>query len=93
MSYNYRCTTNRCRKRITKKKRIIDGSLRKIDKCRVCGGKLSLDLSLKIRNRKNKCNCDGYHFPHRKGTEPWCHHAKIGPTEEDFQDRYYRIQA
>jgi len=92
MSYNYRCTKNKCRKRQTKKRLIYEGSIRKCDRCRVCGGKLSIDYSVKIRGKKFKCLCDGYNFPHKIGTEPWCSSAKVGPTEEDFKDRYYNCK-
>lgn len=32
------------------------------------------------------CRCDGYHFPHRKGSK-WCIHSAVKLTEDDFRER------
>jgi len=84
--YNYRCTHRHCRKRTTLKHH--KEWYIKTPHCKVCGGNIKHDPHVKIASKKNVCFCDGYHFPHRKGTEPWCSKAKIGPCEEDQEDRY-----
>lgn len=45
----------------------------------------------RIRTHRRTCTCDGYFFPHHKGTEPWCINAKIGPDDQDYEDRYRRF--
>jgi len=83
MTINYRCTRSSCRTRTTLKKRIEQYVKTKV--CSVCGGRLSHDPEPKKRASRDVCYCDGYPFPHRGGTEPWCHKAKIGPSNEDWQ--------
>ena len=88
MIYHYRCTIRRkCGARKTLKKRIEEYVRR--PRCPGCGkDTLKFDPYKKPYNTKNKCSCDGISFPHRKGTEPWCIHAKLGPTEADWKERY-----
>ena len=88
MSHNCRCI--KCMKRVTIRHR-LDWYL-KPPICQACKGKLySTNDYDKARNKRLVCNCDGYHFPHRKGTEPWCCDAKIGPDEEDYRLRHCTI--
>ena len=65
-----------------------------MDKKCGCGGRLSYDPEPRRRSKRQVCKCDGYPYPHRAGTEPWCIHAAKGPTEKDFlnrpNDRLYR---
>lgn len=56
-----------------------------------CKGNLTLDKTKRKADKIRTCRCDGYSYPHRSGTEPWCNQAKIGPTEADFEERYYGI--
>lgn len=86
MSYNYRCSRKACRARITFKRPIEDYARSK--KCPACGGETLKKTNDKQRNKRNKCTCDGWLFPHHKGTSVWCVHHPVGPTEEDFVDRY-----
>ncbi len=32
--------------------------------------------------RRDTCRCDGYHFPHRRGSL-WCYHNPAYPVDED----------
>jgi hypothetical protein len=86
MSKNYRCTKSSCRQRRTLK-RPIEQYVRE-PRCLACGGRLSYDPEPKRRHNQEKCVCDGYHFPHRRGTEPWCRYAKKGPSDKDYEERY-----
>ena len=86
MSINYRCTKASCRARVTLK-RSLNKYVRE-PRCRHCGGMLSHDPEPKRRHKKEKCVCDGYYFPHRRGTEPRCQYAKNGPTEQDYRERF-----
>ena len=91
MTVNYRCTRASCRLRTTLKKRIEQYVIAKFKVCPACGGRLSHDPELKRRSSREVCRCDGYPFPHKKGTEPWCHDAKIGPSDEDWQYQNQRV--
>ncbi len=89
MAYNYRCSrSHSCGKRVTLPKKLEQYVNRPI--CRVCkkDSLRSVNSAEKARNKRRVCKCDGVPYPHRIGTEPWCDHAKIGPTEEDWQDRH-----
>jgi len=91
MSYNYRCSDRRnCGARKTLKKP-IEQYVRK-PMCPSCGkDKLkSVNTREKARNKKRMCNCGECSFPHHMGTEPWCKHAKTGPTDRDYEERYGR---
>lgn len=89
MTFNYRCTRKHCRKRVTRRKRLEHYLLEKYKHCPACGGRLSLDRTVKKRNKRQRCLCDGYAFPHREGTAPWCRHSTRPPTEEEWQWRQY----
>jgi len=89
MTYPYRCTRNRCRKRRSLPKHTHQYIKTPI--CRVCVGKLSFDKTKRKRTKRDTCTCDGISYPHFKGTEPWCVYAKIGPTEEDFKERHHGL--
>jgi hypothetical protein len=89
MSYNYRCTRRReCGARKTLRQPIERYHRRPV--CPACGRDTlkTVNDKEKSRNRRRKCTCDGYPFPHHKGTEPWCIHALRGPTDEDYEGRY-----
>ena len=89
MSYNYRCTSKRkCGKAVTFKKKIEMYVKRPM--CPGCGKDTLKDETAreKLMNKKRACKCDGYPYTHRKGTEPWCDHAKVGPTDDDQRERY-----
>jgi len=89
MTYPYRCTRRCCRIRKALPKHAHQ-YIRE-PKCKACGGNLSFDATKRARTKKDTCKCDGYCHPHYKGTEPWCIDAKIGPTEKDFEERYYGV--
>jgi len=65
-------------------------------KCLACGrNTLTLDkhrMKKEVGPEANNCFCDGYHFPHRKGSK-WCRDSTSPPTEEDYQDRYRSVPA
>lgn len=91
MTINYRCTRQSCRTRVTRKKQIELYVLAKYKSCPACGGRLSYDPEPKRRASRDVCRCDGYQFPHRKGTEPWCHQAETGPSDEDWKYQAERV--
>lgn len=41
---------------------------------------------MKKENKLNKCLCDGYWFPHRKGSK-WCIHSTVEINEQDYLER------
>ena len=88
MTYRYRCTDRKnCGKSVTLRKKKEHYATEPV--CTECGGKInSIHEKERARNKQRTCYCDEYPFPHRKGTEPWCVHAKIGPTDEDYRERY-----
>ena len=89
MAYNYRCTDRRsCGARKTLKKQIERYIM--VLLCPGCRKDTlkTVDAKEKARNTRRVCKCDGYHFPHHKGTEPWCTQAPKGPTETDYEERY-----
>lgn len=91
MSHNYRCTIKRrCGVRVSLP-RLIDQYIRR-PMCPECGkDTLKIDPAIKTQRKKwQLCKCDGLPWsgPHRKGGSVWCKHHPIGPTEEDYQNRY-----
>ena len=64
----------------------INSSTRKEPRCPSCGGNISYDATKRERTKKDTCYCDGYHYPHYRGTEPWCVEAKNGPTDADWEE-------
>ncbi len=94
MSYNYRCSARKCQRRRTLKRK-IENYIR-VPCCLSCGSSLR-DVTADVRKytQQRLCKCGEVHgekgaYPHRKGTEPWCKYAKIGPTAQDWEDRYGR---
>lgn len=85
MSYPYRCRRRSCSARRTLRKK-LEQYVRE-PKCRECGGELRLDRWKMKDHKKAKCTCDGYHFPHRKGSK-WCNYSTVELTEEDYKQRY-----
>jgi len=86
MSYLYRC--NKCKQRRSLPRLHTDYVY--APKCKSCGAPLT--YRDKWQERKNKvtaCTCDGYPFPHRKGSGVWCIHSVKQPTDMDYQDRRY----
>lgn len=91
MTHHYRCTLkNTCGARATLPKQIELYQRRPT--CPSCKkDTLKIDPAVDRWNKKQgTCNCDGYHFPHRKGTAPWCDHSATKPTDQDHQDRYHQ---
>lgn len=87
MTVNCRCTTKSCRQRRTLARH--PSTYIKEPQCRACGGRLVHDPAVRAQTRaRGTCHCDGYPFPHRPGTEPWCSRAPVGPTDDDYEDRY-----
>lgn len=96
MRYHYRCRKRingvDCGTRFVLPKMIEFYS--KPKGCPTCGNtNVSLD-SYRMKKEANghgdKCNCDGYHFPHRRGSK-WCNYFKGNRTDEDYQDFYYNV--
>lgn len=42
---------------------------------------------MRARDKKRRCDCDGYHFPHSKGSK-WCRHNAKPLTDRDYEERY-----
>lgn len=81
MRYPHRCS--RCRKRTVLRNRIHNYV--RPPKCS-CGFHLVFDKAeWKRRLLATPCQCDGAHYPHRKGGVLLCEHHPTGPSEEDFQ--------
>lgn len=92
MAYNYRCSRTSCRARVTRKRLIETYVIDVYRRCPACGSdSLKIDNSVKRRSSLLRCDCDGYSFPHRRGTEPWCVHARRGPDDSDYRERYGSI--
>ena len=92
MGYNYRCSIRRsCGASLTLKREINWYIKRPM--CPGCGKDTlkTVNKREKDRNKKRVCRCDGYHYPHSKGTEPWCKHSKRSPSDDDYAQRYYKL--
>jgi len=89
MIYRYRCSSEKCRMRVTLKKR-VEEYVRKEPVCKCCGSKLTIDSYRQSRNetKKYNCHCDGMHFVHRIGSK-WCNYYKGEYTEEELRERRY----
>jgi hypothetical protein len=76
MVYRYRCSRERCRARISLP-RLLEAYIRK-PKCRVCGGRLTLDRCRQTKKDTvfNSCWCDATHYPHRVGSLKGCKKIK-----------------
>lgn len=82
--FPYRCSRRTCRTRISLPRKLQDYI--RVPKCRDCGGELSID-KCRMRNKKLRlskrtdpgptCECDGAHYPHRKGSVELCSFARI----------------
>ena len=69
MLYHYRCTRRRrgCQGRKTLKKPIEQYV--RVPTCPNCKGPLYFDKRRKEETQKNKCQCDGYPYPHKRGSK------------------------
>jgi len=85
MSYPYRCTRRTCRKRVTLKKH--KEAYQRPKYCHECKGNIKFDRWQKAERKKSKCLCDGYHFPHRKGSL-WCREYKGKLTDKLLAERW-----
>ena len=93
MRYHYRCSTDTCRKRVTLNKPIGMYVQRKYRVCPSCKGHTLKECpSVNKWNKANTCRCDGYHFPHMKGSK-WCFKNTKPLTDEDYEDRHRSIPA
>lgn len=86
MSYPYRCGRDGCRQRVSLRRKLETYVRPRL--CPSCGhDSLKLDR-WKMRDHKaSRCNCNGYHFIHRKGSK-WCEFYRGEYTEEDLMERY-----
>lgn len=67
-------------------KRKIEQYIRK-PRCNGCGALLTYRDHFRERlNKQRKCGCDGYHFPHRKGSK-WCEDNRHNLTDKDYEGR------
>lgn len=81
----YRCGRGKCRAIYHLPK--PPEAYRKEKRCD-CGGKLHDYTYERKRNGRKVCHCDGWPFPHQKGSSVWCQERPTGPTEEDYLERY-----
>jgi hypothetical protein len=85
MSYNYRCSIHRrCGARRTLKKPIEQYVRR--PHCLRCGMDSLKPVKERKRNTFRACYCDGYHYPHSKGSK-WCRYSKSILTDDDLEER------
>lgn len=85
MLYRHRC--GKCRARQSLKRKANEYLPEK--QC-ACGGKLNIDRyrhKHEVGRNANPCRCDGYWFPHRRGSL-WCNENVKGPSKEQINERY-----
>lgn len=85
-NFNHPCRCNKCRGRKTLRKHPDLYERRHHVKCS-CGGEFKVDTYRMSKENKNPCKCDGYWFPHRKGSK-WCIHNKRELSEEEHIERF-----
>ena len=89
MSYPHRCSKAGCRKRVTLAKKSKDYVVRSHALCPACGNdSLKLDANHRKESKRNRCNCDGAHYPHKRGSLVWCIHSTRQPSDDDWQSLY-----
>lgn len=89
MTYRYRCTRDGCRKRVSLR-RLKEQYIR-TPKCPGCNrDTLHRDTARQRESKKNRCWCNGYHFPHRQRSAPWCDYAVRMPSPEEMSQRQGR---
>ncbi len=82
MRLPHRCT--RCERRVTFS-RLWSTFIRR-KRCWFCGGeKFFVDRWMLRRGREQKCICDGYHFPHRKGSRMCFENPMLPEIEEKLR--------
>lgn len=87
MTYRYRCRDRECQRR-TSLPRLKERYIR-TPRCPACGkDSLRRDAARNLESKRKRCWCDGYHFPHREGSAPWCKHAHRLPTPDDYEQRH-----
>lgn len=94
MGFQYRCSIRRkcgCTKLL--KKRIDEYHVRPL--CPSCKRDTLKPIYVKERERtiRRKCVCDGYIYPHRKGTAPWCIHSPREPTDEEHEQHMHDLRS
>lgn len=87
MTHVYRCTHSGCRKRVVLAR--LREQYQNAPKCPDCRRELTgrVDRALKRQRKREVCGCDGYHFPHRRGSK-WCSHSSATLTDRDYAERY-----
>lgn len=67
MSIPHRCSNHACHKRVTFAKHWED--YKRPRKCAGCGGtQFKVSWHRIADGKKDRCNCSGYHYPHRAGS-------------------------
>jgi len=90
--YLYRCKRRidgkQCDARNAKRRPLREYA--RAPRCWSCGLPLLgyVDNWQRKNNRETTCRCDGLPYPHRIGSDVWCAHHPIGPSEEDFLARF-----
>ena len=86
MTHVYRCTHELCRQRVILRR--IKERYFRAPKCPACDRVLTgkEDKAVKLQRKRLLCGCDGYHFPHRKGSK-WCTFSTRPLTDADHIER------
>ena len=79
MRTNVRCRKCQARKVLTKH----PDEYTRLPKCNTCGNK---NYRVVIREKQETCNCSGYWFPHRKGSNAECSLIDTGNFMEGLID-------
>lgn len=89
----YRCTHDGCRQRVSLAR--PREQYTRDPRCPACGLVLTgrRDREPQLRATRDRCGCDGYAFPHRRGSGCWCTHSTRMPSDADYEARGYRRSA
>lgn len=90
MTLPYRCSRRACRQRVTLRKPIEQYIRPRL--CPACRhDSLRLDRWKLRDHRAARCHCDGYWFPHRRGSK-WCSEYRGVISDADLEERYRSVR-
>ena len=88
----FKCRCNICYSRVTREKHPKEYRVKKWGKCPHfpnCSGELYVDWYRMWKPNKDRgqtCNCDGYHYPHRYGSE-YCNNREEWIIEKSLRGK------